>query len=154
LISYCRCLPSEYLCKLSTYLPQPLVLLVADLSPAGRPSRRAKNWAKSLEKRHPELKKKKVKALGWDHHKKNVFPDITRWFDIVGEALSNLELTRESVYIIDEAGVMLSKLGCVAQSIRHISGLDYTMPARDLTCYSWNKVGCLLSSPTLSSRLR
>jgi hypothetical protein len=98
---------------LSTYLPQPLVLLAADLSPAGRPSRRAKNWAKSLEKRHPELKTKKVKALGWDRHKKNVFPDITRWFDIVGEALSNLELTRESVYIIDEAGVMLSKLGCV-----------------------------------------
>jgi hypothetical protein len=89
------------------------VLLAADLSPAGRPSRRAKNWAKSLEERHPELKTKKIKALGWDRHKKNVFPDITRWFGIVGEALSNLELTRESVYIIDEAGVMLSKLGCV-----------------------------------------
>jgi hypothetical protein len=27
--------------------------------------------------------------------------------------LSNLELTRESVYVIDEAGIMLSKLGSV-----------------------------------------
>jgi hypothetical protein len=92
------------------------VLLAADLSPAGRPgrpSRRAKNCAKSLEKRRPELRTKKVKALGWNRHKKNLFPEITRWFDIVGEALSNLELTRESVYIIDEAGVVLSKLGSV-----------------------------------------
>jgi hypothetical protein len=32
-----------------------------------------KNWAKSLEKRHPEIKARKVKALDWDWHKKKSF---------------------------------------------------------------------------------
>jgi hypothetical protein len=36
-----------------------------------------KNWAKSLEKRRPESKARKVKALSWDRHEKNIFPKIS-----------------------------------------------------------------------------
>jgi hypothetical protein len=32
-----------------------------------------KNWAKSLEKRHSELEARKIKALNWDRHEKNIF---------------------------------------------------------------------------------
>jgi hypothetical protein len=39
--------------------------------------------------------------------------------------LSNLELMRESVYIIDEAGIMLSKLGSVNVLVRANDVRDY-----------------------------
>ncbi|KAF1818522.1 uncharacterized protein K489DRAFT_346136, partial [Dissoconium aciculare CBS 342.82] len=36
-----------------------------------------KNWAKGLEKRHPELRAKRVAALGWNRHEKNIYEKIT-----------------------------------------------------------------------------
>jgi hypothetical protein len=46
-----------------------------------------KNWAKSLEKRHPRLRARKVKALNWDRHEKNIFPKIEHWFTEIGKVL-------------------------------------------------------------------
>ena len=36
-----------------------------------------KNWAKALENRHPELKARRVKALDWNRHEKNIYEKIT-----------------------------------------------------------------------------
>jgi len=69
-----------------------------------------KNWAKALENRHPELKAKKVKALDWDRHEKNIFPKIAYWFEVIGKVLEDLDITSGNVYNIDETGVKLSKL--------------------------------------------
>jgi len=46
-----------------------------------------KNWAKALEKRHLELKAKRVKALDWDRHEKNIYPNIGGWFESIGNVL-------------------------------------------------------------------
>lgn len=89
------------------------------LKPPGR------NWAKSLEKRHPRLKAKKVKALDWDRHEKNIFPKIEHWFDESGKMLGRPDATQEKVYNMDETGVMLSKLGSIKILVRHDDKRDY-----------------------------
>ncbi|GAB7336708.1 hypothetical protein MBLNU13_g10373t1 [Cladosporium sp. NU13] len=70
-----------------------------------------KNWAKSLEKRDPEIKARKVKALNWDRHEKNIFPKIEYWFQVIGKELKGSDIVQENVYNMDETRVMLSKLG-------------------------------------------
>ncbi|KAF1820765.1 uncharacterized protein K489DRAFT_304002, partial [Dissoconium aciculare CBS 342.82] len=35
-----------------------------------------KNWAKALENRHPELRAKRVGALDWNRHEKNIYGKI------------------------------------------------------------------------------
>ena len=35
-----------------------------------------RNWAKALEKRHLELVARRVKALDWNHHEKNIYRKI------------------------------------------------------------------------------
>ena len=35
-----------------------------------------KNWARGFEKRHPELKARKVKAMDWKRHEKNIYNKI------------------------------------------------------------------------------
>ena len=39
-----------------------------------------KNWAKALEKRHPELQARRVKALNWNRHEKNKYAKTAHWF--------------------------------------------------------------------------
>ncbi|KAH8586345.1 hypothetical protein B0O99DRAFT_463099, partial [Bisporella sp. PMI_857] len=41
--------------------------------PAKAPGR---NWAKALEKRHPILLARRVKALDWNRHEKNIYGKI------------------------------------------------------------------------------
>ena len=36
-----------------------------------------KNWAKAFENRHPELQVRRVKALDWNRHDKNIYEKIT-----------------------------------------------------------------------------
>jgi hypothetical protein len=52
-----------------------------------------KNWAKSLEKRHPRLRARKVRALNWDRHEKNIFPKIEHWFREIGKVLKGSDIT-------------------------------------------------------------
>lgn len=84
-----------------------------------------KNWAKSLENRHSELKAKKVKALDWDRHEKHIFPKIEHWFKVIGEVLKSSDITPENVYNMDETGVMLSKLGSVKVLVGEKDTRDY-----------------------------
>ena len=42
-----------------------------------------KNWAETLESRHPELKARRVKALNWNRHVKNIHTKVTHWFEVI-----------------------------------------------------------------------
>jgi hypothetical protein len=84
-----------------------------------------KNWAKALEKRHPELKAKRVKALDWDRHEKNIYPKIEDWFELIGNVLEGPDIVSENVYNMDETGVMLSKLGSVKVLVATDDVRDY-----------------------------
>lgn len=84
-----------------------------------------KNWAKALEKRHPELKAKRVKALDWDRHEKNIYPRIGNLFELIGNVLDGPDILSENVYNMDETGVMLSKLGSVKVLVATDDVRDY-----------------------------
>lgn len=84
-----------------------------------------KNWAKALERRHPRLKAKKVKALTWDRHERNIFPKMTHWFEEIGKVLKRRDVMQKNVYNMDETGVMLSKPGSVKVLVRHDDRRDY-----------------------------
>lgn len=72
-----------------------------------------KNWPKAFEKRHPELKARKVKAVDWNRHDSNIYGKVTHWFEVVEEVLEDPDVLRENVYNMDETGVMLCMLGSV-----------------------------------------
>jgi hypothetical protein len=67
-----------------------------------------KNWAQALENRYPELQAKRVKALDWKRHEKNIFEKITHWFEIIEPVLQDPAILAENIYNMDETGVMLS----------------------------------------------
>jgi hypothetical protein len=46
-----------------------------------------KNWAQGLEKRHPALKSRRVRAIDWKRHETNIYNKITHWFEIVGKVV-------------------------------------------------------------------
>jgi hypothetical protein len=77
------------------------------MKPPGR------NWAQGFEKRHPELKPRRVRAMDWNRHEKNIYDKITDWFEIIRKVLEDPSILPENVYNMDETGIMLSKLGCV-----------------------------------------
>ena len=78
-----------------------------------------KNWPQAFYKRHPELKAKRVKALDWNRHDKNIHGKIQH-FDIVGKELSRTDILLENMYNMDEIGVMLSMLS----SLKVLVGKD------------------------------
>jgi hypothetical protein len=47
------------------------------LKPPGR------NLTKALEKCHPELIARRVKALDWNRHEKKTYGKITHWFEVI-----------------------------------------------------------------------
>jgi hypothetical protein len=79
-----------------------------------------KNWARAFEKRHPELKARRVKAIDWKRHGNNIHDKITKWFKVIGKVPQDLAVLPENVYNMDETRVMLSMLG----SVRVLVGKD------------------------------
>ena len=84
-----------------------------------------KNWAKALEKRHPETKTRRVKALEWSRHEKNIYNKITHWFEIIERVLQDPVILPENVYNIDKTGVMLSMPGSVKVLVGKNNMRDY-----------------------------
>jgi hypothetical protein len=70
-----------------------------------------KNWSKTFERRHPDLKARRVKAMDWKRHDKNIYDKITHWFEVIEKELRRPDIVPENVYNMDETGVMLSMLG-------------------------------------------
>jgi DDE superfamily endonuclease len=79
-----------------------------------------KNWPQAFHKRHPELRLKKVKAIDWDHHHRNIYDKITHWFEAIGKELQDPVIMPENVYNMDETGGMLS----MPSSIKVLVGKD------------------------------
>lgn len=48
-----------------------------------------KNWARAFEKRHPELKARRVRAIDWKRHEDNIHDKITHWFEVIGAVLQD-----------------------------------------------------------------
>lgn len=68
---------------------------------------------------------RKVKALDWDRHEKNIFPKVEHWFEVISKVLDDPAITAENVYNMDETGVMLSKLGSVKVLVGRDDMRDY-----------------------------
>jgi hypothetical protein len=89
------------------------------LKPPGR------NWTKALEKRHPELVARRVKALDWNRYERNTYRKITHWFEVIKDVLQDPAVLAENVYNMDETGVMLSMLGSVKVLVSKHDIRDY-----------------------------
>lgn len=72
-----------------------------------------KNWTKALERRHPILTARRLGAMDWNRHEKNIYEKVTRWFEVIGKVLQDPAILAENVYNMDETGVMLSMPGSV-----------------------------------------
>jgi hypothetical protein len=68
-----------------------------------------KNWTRAFEKRHKELKARKVRAIDWKRHENNIYPKIAEWFEVIEKVLRDPGVLSENVHNMDETGVMLSK---------------------------------------------
>jgi hypothetical protein len=79
-----------------------------------------KNWPKAFEKRHPELKSRKVKAVDWNCHDSNIYSKVLQWFEVIKGVLEDPDVLRENVYNMDETGVML----CMLASVKVLVGKD------------------------------
>jgi hypothetical protein len=84
-----------------------------------------KNWPQAFHERHPELKPRKVKAVDWNRHDKNIYNKITYWFEVIGKELHDPVIVPENVYNMDETGVMLSMLGSVKVLVGKDDPRDY-----------------------------
>jgi hypothetical protein len=84
-----------------------------------------KNWAQAFQKRHEELKARKVRAIDWKRHENNIYYKMTEWFEVIGRVLQDPAVLSENVYNMDETGVMLSKLGSVKVLVGREDLRDY-----------------------------
>ena len=84
-----------------------------------------RNWAKALEKRHPILLARRVKALDWNRHEKNIYGKIVHWFEVIKDVLQDPAVLAENVYNMDETGVMLSMPGSVKVLVSKHDKRDY-----------------------------
>jgi len=93
---------------------------------ADRPVRESnKNWTKAFERRHPELRTRRAKALNWKRHDKDIYSKVEHWFDVIGEVLNDKAILAENVYNMDETGVMLSSLATVSVLVGKDDQRDY-----------------------------
>ena len=84
-----------------------------------------KNWARAFEKRHPELKARRVRAIDWKRHENNTYDKMIEWFEVIGKVLQDPAVLSKNVYNMDETGLMLSKLGSVKVFVGKDDPRDY-----------------------------
>lgn len=84
-----------------------------------------KNWARALEKRHPELRARRVRALDWNRHETYTYEKICQWFNTIRDVMERQDVLAENVYNMDETGVMLSLLGCIKVLVGKDDRRDY-----------------------------
>jgi hypothetical protein len=94
-------------------------IIARQRSPTSRPEKPpGKNWHKAFEKRHPELKSRKVKAVDWKRHDNNIYDKVVDWFQVIGRELQDPEIDPWNVYNMDETGIML----CMLNSVKVLVG--------------------------------
>jgi hypothetical protein len=70
-----------------------------------------KNWAQAFERRHPELKLRRVKAMDW--------------FEVIEKELRRPDILPQNVYNMDETGIMLSMQGSAKVLVSKNDRRDY-----------------------------
>jgi hypothetical protein len=90
------------------YIPNLAFVATHARTPIDRPLKPpGKNWPKAFEKRHLETAARRVTAMDWNRHDKNIADKITHWFEVIGRVLRDPAILAENVYNMDETGVML-----------------------------------------------
>lgn len=108
------------------YIPAIAFSATRHRSEADRPVKApGPNWAKALETRNPELKARRVKALDWNRHERNIYEKVEHWFEETEKVLEDPAILPENVYNMDETGVMLSVLGSVKVLVGKDDTRDY-----------------------------
>lgn len=46
-----------------------------------------KNWHRAFKERHPEIDKRRLKAMDINHHEVNIYNKVIYWFDVIEEKL-------------------------------------------------------------------
>ena len=85
----------------------------------------SQNQPKALEKRYPILLARRVKALDWNRHEKNIYEKIIHWFEVIKDILQDPAVLAENMYNMDETGVMLSMPGSVKVLVSKHDKRDY-----------------------------
>lgn len=93
------------------YIPSLAFSVARQRSTNKPPKPPGKNWARAFEKRHPELKARRNRALDWDRY--HIYDKVVHWFEVIGEILQHPAVLSENVYNMDETGIMLSMLASV-----------------------------------------
>jgi hypothetical protein len=89
-------------------------IIASQRSPTSRPEKPSgKNWHKAFEKRHQELKSRKVKAVDWKRHDSNIHTKVVDWFQVIGKELRDSEIDPQNVYNMARQG---SCYACLARS--------------------------------------
>jgi hypothetical protein len=108
------------------YIPSIALLAISNRPIQERPYRPpGKNWAKALENRHPGLKARRVKALDWKRHEKNIYEKIINWFEKIRSVLEDPLVLAKNVYNMDETGIILSMLSSIKVLIDRDDMRDY-----------------------------
>lgn len=72
------------------YIPSLAFSVTRHRDPSHRPPKPpGKNWARGFERRHPEVKAKRVRALDWIRHPTLTRNKIAEWFEIMGKVLQD-----------------------------------------------------------------
>jgi hypothetical protein len=96
------------------FLPSLAFSLARRRSTTNKPIKpQGKNWSRAFEKRHPELKARRVRSIDWKRHEKNTYVKITHWFEVIGRVVNDPAILPENCYNMDETGVLLGMLGSV-----------------------------------------
>ncbi|CZT13824.1 uncharacterized protein RAG0_17315 [Rhynchosporium agropyri] len=84
-----------------------------------------KNWARGFQKRHLELKSRRLQAMGWKRPDNNIHDKIVHWFDVIEKVLRDPAILPENVYNMDEMGVMLCMLASITVLVSRDDLRDY-----------------------------
>ncbi|CAG8974028.1 hypothetical protein HYALB_00008577 [Hymenoscyphus albidus] len=118
------------------YIPSLAFSIARRRSTTSRPTKPPhRNWAQAFQKRHPELKSRRMKAMDWKRHKINIYDKILHWFEVIGTVLKDPAILLENVYNIDETGVMLCMLNSVKVLVSKDDRRDYRRQANDGDCH-------------------
>ena len=70
------------------HLPELAFRATRHRPPSERPSKPlGKNWARAFQKRHLELQAKRVRALDWNRHDKNIREKVVQWFKMIAKVI-------------------------------------------------------------------
>lgn len=54
-----------------------------------------KNWARSFEKRHPELRSRRVRSIDWKRHENNIYDKVVEWFEVMEMCCKTLQYSHK-----------------------------------------------------------